>query len=109
MKDNQNTFYNSLIQGLTEAVETPSLCRKRKRTIHIVPVKQYSGKEVRDIRMNAGMSQQSFADYLGVSKKTVEAWECGRNIPAGCASRLLNMFEMNKDLVRDYPFVSFDP
>ena len=35
------------------------------------------------IRNNAGMTQLVFANYMGVSKKTVEAWECGRSHPTG--------------------------
>ena len=30
-----------------------------------------------------------FAQYMGVSVKTVEAWEAGRNHPEGAACRLL--------------------
>ena len=44
----------------------------------ILPVKEYSGKEIRDIRTKAGMTQSVFASYMGVSIKTVEAWEGGR-------------------------------
>ena len=36
-------------------------------------VKEYSGKEIRDIRTKAGMTQSVFASYMGGSIKTVEA------------------------------------
>ena len=52
------------------------------------------------------MSQKIFASYLGVSDKTVEAWESGTNHPSGAASRLLNMMEMNEKLVEEFPFVT---
>ena len=42
---------------------------------------------------------------MGVSDKTVEAWEAGTNHPSGAASRLLNMMEMNHNLVDEFPFV----
>ena len=51
------------------------------------------------------MSQNVFASYMGVSCKTVEAWESGKNHPSGAASRLLNMMEMNNNLVEEFPFV----
>lgn len=51
------------------------------------------------------MSQSSFAGYLGVTKKTVEAWEAGTNHPSGAASRILSMMEMDRELVEKYPFV----
>ncbi len=49
----------------------------------IEPVKEYSDKEIRDIRNKAGITQSVFASYMEVSKKTVEAWEKGRIHPTG--------------------------
>lgn len=57
----------------------------------ILPVNEYSNKEIREIRMKAGMTQSVFASYMGVSKKTVEAWECGRTHPTGPVFRLLDI------------------
>ncbi len=51
------------------------------------------------------MSQKTFASYIGVSDKTVEAWEAGTNHPSGAASRLLSMMEMDKNLIEEFPFV----
>ena len=45
--------------------------------------------EIKEIRKSVGMTQVLFAKYLGVSLKTVEAWEAGRNQPNGTACRLL--------------------
>ena len=56
-----------------------------------MPVKEYTNKEIREIRMKAGMTQSVFAAYMGVSKKTVEAWECGRTHPTGPVFRLLDV------------------
>ena len=38
-----------------------------------------------------------FAQYMGVSVKTVEAWEAGRNHPVGAACRLLAMTKNDPD------------
>ena len=54
------------------------------------------------------MSQKIFAGYMGVSKKTIEAWEAGTNQPSGAASRILMMLERDKDLVIHYPFVKME-
>ena len=43
------------------------------------------------------MTQKIFADYMGVSPKTVEAWESGINHPVGPACRLLSLLERKKD------------
>ena len=40
----------------------------------ILLVKEYDGKQIRDVRMKTGMTQSVFASYMGVSIKTVEAW-----------------------------------
>lgn len=42
---------------------------------------------------------------MGVSSKTVEAWELGKNHLLEAVSRLLNMMEMNNKLVEEFPFV----
>lgn len=42
------------------------------------------------------MTQAVFANYMGVSVKTVEAWELGRTHPTGPAYRLINILAENK-------------
>lgn len=55
------------------------------------PVREYEASEIKEIRNGLGMTQAVFALFMGVSKKTVEAWESGRNMPDGPARRLLAM------------------
>lgn len=102
-----SNVYDSIVTGLTEAIEDAKGCEKKlKRNVaHVEPVKEYSAEEVKKIRVNTGMSQNVFASYMGVSCKTVEAWESGKNHPSGAASRLLHMMEMNNNLVEEFPFV----
>ena len=88
------SLFDDLKQGLQEAIDyEKGTGTARKVTYLIEPVKNYDGKEIRDIRIKAGMTQAVFASYLGVSQKTVEAWECGRTHPTGPACRLLDMLE----------------
>ncbi|MFR5152070.1 MAG: helix-turn-helix domain-containing protein [Ruminococcus sp.] len=86
-----STLFDDLKQGLQEA---PGRRKGRGtarigKTYTIAPVKEYSSAEIWNIRMKAGMTQSVFAAYMGVSKKTVEAWEGGRTHPSGPAFRLL--------------------
>lgn len=99
--------YGSIIKGLTEAVEDANHGGKnlKRRMVTIIPVKNYSAREVKEIRKRTGLSQRLFAGYMGVSTKTVEAWESGTNCPAGSSSRILSMMEMNADLTKEFPFV----
>jgi len=50
---------------------------------------RYSPVAVKRIRRINHMTQQALADYLWVSKKTVEAWECGTKKPSGPACKLM--------------------
>lgn len=99
--------YQSIVAGLSEAIEdVKSEDKKLKRhTVSIIPVKDYDAKEIRNIRKKTGLSQKLFAGYMGVSAKTVEAWEAGTNRPSGAASRILNMLEIDSELIVKFPFV----
>lgn len=106
-----STIYDSIITGLNEAIEDAQCTEKilKRNTVTIVPIKEYHAADVQKIRKSTGLSQRLFAGYLGVSKKTVEAWEAGTNQPSGTASRLLNMMEMNDHLIEEFPFVQRKP
>jgi len=89
--------YQSIMQGLTEALDYQQgkiLARKNKQTIK--PVIAFNTDAIKRIRKKTGLSQVVFAGSLGVSPKTVEAWENGRNKPEGASRRLL-------EIVRDDP------
>ncbi len=103
-----NSIFESIMTGLAEAAEdaksqTPIL--KRHKVI-VEPLKVFKAEEIKQIRNTTGMSQKSFASYMGVSGKTVEAWESGANHPSGAASRILMMMERDHELVRRFPFVT---
>lgn len=89
-----STLFDDLRDGLNEAIEYERGTGKaRTSTFVIAPVKKYSNVEIKRIRNNAGMTQAVFASYLGVSQKTVEAWELGRTHPTGPAYRLIGILE----------------
>ncbi len=91
--------FEELEKGLKEAIQIEKGELKGKKTVYtFLPIKKYSNKQVKKIRNDAGMTQNVFANYMGVSVKTVEAWERGTNHPVGSACRLINMLENQKDL-----------
>lgn len=99
-----SSLFEDLKQGLEEAIEyEKGKGSARVKTYSITPVKEYSGKEIREIRMKAGMTQTVFADYMGVAKKTVEAWEAGRTHPTGPVFRLLDI--LNSDEIEEIKFI----
>lgn len=62
----------------------------------VIPVRHYSAKDIKEIRNRHGVSQGFLAKWLGVSIKTVQAWESGANEPNGPSSRLLWLLEESK-------------
>lgn len=97
-------FFDELMTGLNEAVAIERGELRGRRTVYeIQPVKKYDKAQIKQIRTNVGMTQVLFADYMGVSNKTVEAWEKGTNHPTGTACRLISMLE-NKTF-ETLPFV----
>lgn len=80
--------------GLNEAVAIERGELKGRKTVYeIQPVKKYDNAEIKRIRTSVGMTQVLFAQYMGVSNKTVESWEKGTNHPTGTACRLISMLE----------------
>jgi len=96
----------SIMRGLQEALEDAQGKRVlKKRTYNILPVRDYDATEVKEIRNSLDMSQSFFAMFMGVSKKTVEAWESGRNMPDGPARRILSMVQIDPGLPERYNIV----
>ena len=87
---------SALNEAIDDAQNNTNKLKRTTRTIHIEPIKQFSPTKIKAIRHEAGVTQVLFAKYLGVSTKTVEAWEAGRNKPSGSSSRLLNLLAEKK-------------
>ena len=78
------SVYEDIIRGLQEAVEyEQGTIKSRVHSLTVKNVESYSSKQIKLIRLSTKMSQTLFAAALGVSVKTVEAWESGRNKPDG--------------------------
>ena len=91
------SLFDDLKEGLQEAIafakgEGPA----RVTRFEIEPAITYTNVEIREIRTNAKMTQAVFALYMGVSIKTVEAWESGRTHPTGPACRLMTILAEGK-------------
>ncbi|MCD8309549.1 MAG: helix-turn-helix domain-containing protein [Clostridia bacterium] len=88
--------FDKIKTGLEEAISyEKGELKANKKTITIVPVDKFAPEEIKSIRTETGMTQAVFARYLGVSVKTVEAWESGRNHPEGSACRMLALTKAN--------------
>lgn len=98
------SIYGSIVKGLNEAIEYEkgTLKNVRKRKVRVIPIPNYKGREIKKIRETLELTQTVFADLIGVSVKTVEAWEAGRNIPRGPAQRMLEIFKNENKLIEKY-------
>ena len=86
------SVFSDIKTGLTQAIDYErGVLDAKTVTLSIMPVCRFTPDEIRSIRKKTGMTQVLFAKYIGVSVKTVEAWESGRNHPDGAACRLLAM------------------
>lgn len=104
MSTKDKTYFDSIMTGLNEALEYSkgNLPNVRKRTVSIAPVPKYDASKIKEIRKSLNLTQMIFAEVLGVSIKTVEAWESGKNNPQGPASRFLQMLEIDNKLLEDH-------
>jgi len=82
--------------------------RKRTRTA-VSPVKEYKPHEIKELRERMQYSQSFFGEYLGVSLKTVQAWEAGTNKPTGTALRIFQVLEQDLDILDKYIIAGFTP
>lgn len=99
-----SALFDELKEGLQEAIDYEKGSGTAKvTTYHIYPLREYSNSQIRELRMKKGMSQTVFASFMGVSKKTVEAWEGGRTHPTGSACRLMDV--LDSDTENKLPFV----
>ena len=57
----------------------------------------FAEPEVKAIRAKTGLTQERFANVVGVSKRTLENWEQGRRHPTGPARALLKIVDADPE------------
>jgi len=84
-------------------LEAGKVSIKTLRTTHIVPsIPEYDAKQIKRLRENdLHVSQAVLASALGVSPRTVQAWEIGKNKPSGAAAKLLQLLERRPSIRKD--------
>lgn len=76
------------------------------QTYSLKNLPDYDPKHIQNLRKEKEMTQRRFADLLGVSVRTVEAWETGKSHPNGSAKRLMQLVEYDSTTVEDIERVS---
>jgi len=101
------SVYEGIMKGLQEAIDfREGKIRARVDKISIEPPPKFDAGEIRQIRNDLGMTQFIFAGFIGVSTKTVEAWESGRNTPEGPARRILSMVKKDPGLPEKFSIIT---
>ena len=94
------SIYDGIMRGLNEAVEHAEDKRKlRTNSVSIQPLRNFSGAEIKALRLELNLTQVAFADLFGVSIKTVEAWEANRNQPVGPARRIISLLQADPQIL----------
>lgn len=55
---------------------------------------------VKSLRKAASFTQQQFAEYFEISKRTVENWECGRTTPPDYLVKLFEYKLRNEGIIK---------
>ena len=105
--------FDSMIEGLTDLLEFAKGDSKKARVriieqvnLRVKPLNRYSKEEIKSIRLKHNLTMQTFADCLGVSRKTVESWERGDNTPSGSSIRLFELLEKNTNILEEYEILT---
>lgn len=89
-------FFSGLMEGLEEAVAYS----KGKASVEtFVRKRSLPTVNVLNIRESLRMTQKAFASILGVSCRTVEAWESGKTNPTPTAKKLMYLIQEDHSLV----------
>ena len=80
-------------KGLHEAGIMNEMTMREFDAICLPPIKKYTAKEIKKIRLSLRVSQPVFAAYLNVTKSTVAQWEQGDKKPRGTSLKLLDLVD----------------
>jgi putative transcriptional regulator len=102
------TFGELLVEGAEEfadALERDKASISKEFTCHTMTLDLeptcYTPELVKETRQKLGASQVVFARFLGVSVKTVHAWEQGVNIPKDSACRFMDEIRAKPDYFKE--------
>jgi len=90
-----NEYFKSISRGLQEAIEYSE--GKDIGARIFMP----SAVDVKQLRLNIGLTQKEFASTFGISLGTLRHWERGDRIPQGPALILLNLVQKAPQTILD--------
>lgn len=102
MEEIQNNFENvDFFSGIMEGLQEALAYKKGKAKADTIARKNsLPAVNAAEIRRELTMTQKTFAELLGVSSRTVEAWESGRSTPTPTAKKLMYLIHQDHSLVQ---------
>lgn len=104
MKSNKLDFENLLEESVNQLNQ---FAKGNSEHVEVITYKLRDLPEidltsVKELRKALGATQKNFGDVLGVSTRTVEAWEIGRSSPNGSAARLMQLMLDNPSIKQSF-------
>ena len=90
-------FFSGIMSGLEEALAYEKGSAKAETITRKLVLPDV---DVAEERKKLDMTQKAFASILGVSKRTVEAWETGKSNPSPAARNLIYLISQDHSLVQ---------
>ena len=78
---------NAFCEDLLESAKQMKEKKAARKTVVVV-------SDITRARNKVNMSQPAFAELMGVSVRTLQAWEQGKRNPSGAAKTLLRVAEL---------------
>lgn len=96
-------LYDDIMASLNELIEHEAGKDTQvvEHRLSVLDVPTFTPEQIRSIRANANMTQAVFAACIGVTARSVKAWESGRSKPDGAARRILGLMQSNSRFADD--------
>lgn len=79
------------VEGLYDAGLVDTTTMHEFNALCLMPVEDFTPREIKSLRLREKVSQAVFALYLNTSVYTVQQWERGVKHPRGIALKMLNI------------------
>ena len=90
-------FFDGIMDGLEE---TLAFIKGKAADETLARKRSLPNVNVAEIRATLDMTQRAFAELLGVSCRTVEAWESGKSTPTPTAKKLMYLIQSDHSLIQ---------
>ena len=84
---------NAFCEDLLESAKQMKEKKAARKTVVVV-------SDITRARNKVNMPQPAFAELMGVSVRTLQAWEQGKRNPSGAAKTLLRVAETHPEILR---------